>query len=150
MAEIVSPGTLESFAEKQIKTLLEAQLTLVPDDNIMAGHCTDGENIDQEAPMVIVTVTRDEEDIPGSGWWACSISCEFDPRDLSDDDVDDAWLQIETALGDGGGDIETQITSGRLQCMTGSVFYGGQEYDPEDGERVRTYELTASLGLNAP
>ena len=64
--------------------------------------------------------------------------------------MDDAWLQIETALGDGGGDIETQITSGRLQCMTGSVFYGGQEYDPEDGERVRTYELTASLGLNAP
>ena len=43
MAEIISPGTLESFAEKQIKTLLEAQLTLVPDDNILTGHCTDGE-----------------------------------------------------------------------------------------------------------
>jgi hypothetical protein len=79
MAEIVSPGTLESFAEKQIKTLLEAQLSLVPDDNILTGHCTDAENIDQEAPMVIVTVSRDEEDIPGSGWWACSIPCEFDP-----------------------------------------------------------------------
>ena len=149
MAEIASPGTLESFAEAQIKALLEAQLTLVPDDNILTGHCTDGESIDQEAPMVIVTVTRDEEDIPGPGWWACSITCEFDPRDLSDDDVDDAWLQIETALGDGGGDIETQITSGRLKCMAGSVFYSGQEYDPEDGERIRTYSMSASLGLIA-
>ena len=147
MAEIASPSTLEAFAEKQLKALLEAQVTLLPDANILTGHTLDDEAHDQSAPAITVTVSREEEDIPGSGWWACSIAVELDPRDLSDNDIDAIWLEIETALGDGGSDIESQISTGRLKCMAGSVFYAGHDYDPTDGERARVYNMAASLGL---
>ena len=150
MAEIVTPTTLEAFAEKQIKALLEAQLTLIPDVNVLTGHTLDDESIDQEAPVITVTVTREEEDIPNSGWWVCAIEAELDPRDLSDSDIETTWLQIETALGNGGGDIETQITSGRLKCMTGSAFYDqALEYEVSQAERTRVYAFTASLGMTA-
>ena len=151
MAEVASPETLEAFAENQLKSLLDAQLTKVPDANILTGHTTDDAGVDEGMPVIIVTVQRDEEDIPGTGWWICSVEIEFDPRDLSDDAVDAACKEIETAIGDGGSDIETQITSGRLQCMTGSVFFDQDfEYEPTDGERTRCFMFTVSLGLNAP
>jgi len=151
MAEISSPSTLEAFAENRLKTLLEAQLTKVADANILTGHTTDEAGIDEGMPVIVVTVTREEEDIPGTGWWVCSAEIEFDPRDLGDDAVDTACKQIETAIGDGGNDIETQITSGRLQCMAGSVYFDQDfEYSPSDGERLRLFKFTASLGLNAP
>ena len=151
MAEVASPETLEAFAENQLKSLLDAQLTTVPDANILPGHTTDDAGVDEGMPVIIVTVQRDEEDIPGTGWWICSVEIEFDPRDLSDDAVDAACKEIETAIGDGGSDIETQITSGRLQCMTGSVFFDQDfEYEPTDGERTRFFKFTVSLGLNAP
>ena len=150
MAEIESPLVLESFAEKQIKTLLEAQLSMIPDANILTGHTTDDAGLDQEAPVIVTTVTREEEDIPGTGWWVCSVVTELDPRDLSDSDIETTCLQIETALGDGGGDIETQISSGRLKCMAGSVFYDLEhEYEVTDGERNRVFAFTASLGLTS-
>ena len=151
MAEVASPSTLEAFAENRLKDLLEAQLSKVPDANILTGHTSDDAGVDEGMPVVIVTVTRDEEDIPGTGWWICSVEIEFDPRDLGDDTVDTACNEIETAIGDGGSDIETQITSGRLKCMTGSVFYDQDfEYSPTDGERSRFFKFTASLGLTAP
>lgn len=150
MSIITSPAVLESFAENRLKDLLEAQMTLVPDANILTGHTVDDEGIDQEAPVIIVTVTRDEEDIPGTGWWICSIEVEFDPRDLGDESIDSAWLELETALGDGGGDIENQITSGRLKCIPGSVFYdSSHDYAPSAGERIRTFAFSASLGLSS-
>ncbi len=43
MPAIISPATLESFAENRIKTLLEAQLTKIPDANILTGHTIDDE-----------------------------------------------------------------------------------------------------------
>tara|TARA_R100001530_G_scaffold117066_1_gene84221 strand:+ start:92 stop:547 length:456 start_codon:yes stop_codon:yes gene_type:complete len=150
MAVISSPSTLESFAESQLKDLLEAQLTLVPDVNILTGHTTEAESIDQESPVVVVTVQRQGEDIPGTGWWICDVEVELDPRDFTDTDIETTWLQLETALGDGGGDMETQITEGRLKCMAGSVFYDqAQEYDPTDGERIRFFRFSCSLGLTS-
>ena len=148
--EIASPATLEGFAENRIKALLEAQVSLVPDANILTGHTVEDDGIDQEAPVIIVTVERDSEDIPGTGWWGCAVDVEFDPRDLSDTDADTVMNEIDTALGDGGSDIETQLTNGRLKCMAGSVFYD-QAFDYSgDAERLRYYRFTASLGLIAP
>ncbi len=148
--EIASPATLEGFAENRIKALLEAQVSLVPDANILTGHTVEDDGIDQEAPVIIVTVERDSEDIPGTGWWVCAAEVEFDPRDLSDTDADTVMNEIDTALGDGGSDIETQLTDGRLKCMAGSVFYD-QAFDYSgDAERLRYYRFTASLGLIAP
>ena len=148
--EIASPATLEGFAENRIKTLIDAQVSLVPDANILTGHTVEDDGIDQEAPVIIVTVERDSEDIPGTGWWICAAEVEFDPRDLSDTDADTVMNEIDTALGDGGSDIETQLTNGRLKCMAGSVFYD-QAFDYSgDAERLRYYRFTASLGLIAP
>ena len=150
MAVILSPSTLESFAESRLKTLLEAQLTKIPDVNILCGHLTDDETIDQEAPVIVITVIRESEDIPGTGWWACDVEVELDPRDLTDTDIESTWLELETALGDGGGDIETQITNGRLKCMPKSLFYDqAQDYDPADGERMRYFRFSCSLGLTS-
>lgn len=150
MSIVTTPAVLESFAENRIKTLIEAQVSQVPDVNILTGHTIEDEGIDQEAPVVVITVIRDEEDIPGSGWWSCSVDVELDPRDLDDESTDSTMLEIETALGDGAGDIETQITNGRLLCMTGSVFYDGElEYNPTANERMRTFRFSASLGLTA-
>jgi hypothetical protein len=148
--EIVSPATLEAFAENRIKTLIDAQSSLVPDANILTGHTVEDDGIDQEAPVIIVTVERDSEDIPGTGWWICAAEIEFDPRDLSDTDADTVMNEIDTALGDGGSDIETQLTNGRLKCMTGSVFYDQAFEYSGDAERLRYYRFTASLGLIAP
>ena len=148
--EIASPSTLESFAENRVKALLEAQVSLVPDANILTGHPIDDEGLVQEAPVVIVTIERDGEDIPGTGWWICAVEVEFDPRDLSDDDTDTIMKEIETALGDGGSDIETQLSSGRLKCMDGSVFYDQSHDYAGDAERLRYFRFTASLGLSAP
>ena len=148
--EIVSPATLEAFAENRIKTLIDAQSSLVPDANILTGHTVEDDGIDQEAPVIIVTVERDSEDIPGTGWWICAAEIEFDPRDLSDTDADTVMNEIDTALGDGGSDIETQLTNGRLKCMAGSVFYDQAFEYSGDAERLRYYRFTASLGLIAP
>ena len=148
--EIASPATLEGFAENRIKALLEAQVSLVPDANILTGHTVDDEGLDQEAPVIIVTIERDGEDIPGTGWWICSVEAEFDPRDLSDTDADTIMQEVDTALGDGGSDIETQLTTGRLKSMTGSVFYDQAHEYAGDAERLRYYRFTASLGLFAP
>lgn len=148
--EIASPVTLESFAESRLKTLLEAQVSLVPDSNILTGHTVDDEGLDQEAPVIILTIERDGEDIPGTGWWICSVEAEFDPRDLSDTDADTVMGEIETALGDGGSDIETQLSSGRLKCMAGSVFYDQSHDYAGDSERLQYFRFTASLGLFAP
>ena len=151
MATIISPATLESFAENRLKTLMEAQVSTIPDANILTGHTISDEGIDQEAPVIIITVTREEEDIPGTGWWSCLIEIELDPRDLSDELIDDVSLKIETAIGDGGGDIETQLTDGRLKCMTGSTYYDQAfDYDPSSAEQSRFFKFTASLGLLAP
>ena len=148
--EIASPATLEAFAENRIKALIDAQVSLVPDANILTGHTVEDDGIAQEAPVIIVTVERDSEDIPGTGWWVCAAEVEFDPRDLSDNDADTVMNEIDTALGDGGSDIETQLTNGRLKCMAGSVFYD-QAFDYSgDAERLRYYRFTASLGLIAP
>ena len=150
MSIVTTPAVLESFAENRIKTLIEAQVLKVPDVNILTGHTIEDEGIDQEAPVIIITVVRDEEEIPGSGWWACSIEIELDPRDLDDEVTDSTMLEIETAVGDGGGDITTQITNGRLLCMTGSVFYDAElEYDPTSNERIRNFKFSATLGLTA-
>lgn len=153
MPAIISPVTLESFAENRIKTLLEAQLTKIPDANILTGHTIDDEGLDQEAPVIVVTVTRDQEEIPGEGWWVCSVEIELDPRDLTDEDIDDISLSIETAIGDGDSSnkIEAQLTDGRLKCLTNSVFFDqGFEYNPNDDEKLRYFKFTASLGLLAP
>ena len=77
MAVILSPSTLESFAESRLKTLLEAQLTKIPDVNILCGHLTDDETIDQEAPVIVITVIRETEDIPGT----CLLYTSPSPRD---------------------------------------------------------------------
>ena len=151
MATIASPTTLEAFAENRLKTLLDAQLSKVPDANILTGHTSDDSGVDEGMPVIVVTVQREEEDIPGAGWWICSVEIEFDPRDLGDDVMEETCKEIETAIGDGGNDIETQITNGRLKCMTGSVFYDQDfEYDPQDGERLRLFKFSCSLGLLAP
>ncbi len=148
MAEVTSPTVLESFAENRIKALLEAQLTKVPDANILTGHTLESAG-DDEAAVVTVTVTRQEEDIPGSGWWVCDIETELDPREFLDDEIDALWLEVETALGDGD-PIEAQITNGRLYCMTGSAFYDQpHDYQPSAGERLRYFRFSASLGLTS-
>jgi|TARA_R100001082_G_scaffold35274_1_gene18330 hypothetical protein len=152
MSIVTTPAVLESFAENRIKTLIETQVTRVPDVNILTGHTIEDDSIDQEAPVVVITVVRDEEDIPGTGWWACSIEVELDPRDLDDESTDSTMLEIETALGDGDGSnkIEAQLTNGRLLCMTGSVFYDSElAYNPTANERIRTFTFSASLGLTA-
>lgn len=150
MAIVLSPTTLESFAENRIKDLLETQSSLIPDANILTGHTIADEGIDQTAPVIIVTVTREEEDIPGTGWWACTVEIELDPRDLTDEKIDDLALEIETAIGDGNNDIETQLTSGRLKCMIGSVFYDQSfDYDPTSAELSRYFKFSASFGLSS-
>lgn len=150
MPIVLSPTTLESFAENRIKDLLEAQVVKIPDSNILTGHTISDEGIDQTAPVIIVTVTREEEDIPGSGWWICTVEIELDPRGLVDESVDDVSLKIETAIGDGAGDIETQLTNGRLKCMAGSVYYDQSfDYDPSSTELSRFFKFTASLGLTS-
>ena len=149
MAEISSPGTLEAFAESRVKALLETGLTTIPDENILTGHTRDEYAAVQE-PTVTVTVTRETEDIEGTGWWVCTIEAELDPRDFTDAQIDACWAEIHSTLGDGSGDIETQLTNGRLACMTGSAFYDQpHEYDGGE-ERFRVYRMTASLGLYAP
>ena len=151
MPSITSPLTVEAFTENRIKALLEAQLTKIPDANILTGHTIEDEGLDQESPVVIVTATREEEDIPGTGWWITSVEIELDPRDLDDDSIDAVCNKIETAIGDGANDIETQFTNGRLKCMTGSVFYDQSfDYDPSDGERSMFFKFSGSFGILAP
>ena len=150
MPIVLSPTTLESFAENRIKDLLETQVVNIPDSNILTGHTISDDGIDQTAPVIVITVTREEEDIPGSGWWICTVEIELDPRDLGDETVDDISLKVETAIGDGGSDIETQLTNGRLKCMTGSVYYDQSfDYDPASTELSRFYKFTASFGLTS-
>ena len=38
MSIVTTPAVLESFAENRIKTLIEAQVSRVPDVNILTGH----------------------------------------------------------------------------------------------------------------
>jgi hypothetical protein len=150
MAIVLSPTTLESFAENRVKDLLEAQVANIPDSNILTGHTISEQGIDQTAPVIIVTVTREEEDIPGTGWWICTVEIELDPRDLDDETIDDISLKIETAIGDGAGDIETQLTNGRLNCMAGSVYFDQSfDYDPASTELSRFFKFTASFGLTS-
>lgn len=150
MADIITPVTLESTAENRLCVLLRAQLTMVQEDNILGGHGSD-ELGDQESTVIIVTVTRGAEAVPNSGLYACDIECEIDMRgDLSDSAVDDIMLEVETALGNGALDIETNLTSGRLHCAAGSAEYlAGSDYSPSDGERFREFNFSAYLGITS-
>jgi len=153
MPTILNPSTLEAFIENRLKDLLEVQLTKIPDANILTGHTIEDSGLDQEAPVIVVTSIREEEDIPGSGWWVTSCEIELDPRDLDDKTIDDISLEIETAIGDGdtNNKIEDQLSNGRLKCMTGSVFFDqGFDYNPTDDERLRYFKFTGSFGLLEP
>lgn len=144
--EVASPACLEAFAENQLAVLIRAQLT-APDSMVLTGNGT-RELIEEGEPSVVVTVVRQEEDPPDTGWWMCDIEVCLDPAGADGDWVDARMLEIEAALGNGDNDLKASLTTGRLYCMTGSVRTDAP-LETEDEDGLRWFKLSAYLGLSA-
>ena len=147
MSDVLTPETLEAFAEQRLCVLIRDQVPAMQAEDVIAAH-GERENTGERS-CIVVRVDRQEEEPLGSGFFLSEVTATVDPMNAGGDWAEMAVFGVEEALGNGDDLLASELTSGRLVCMSGSVEHLIPT-EVEDLDGKRRFGFMANLGLLAP